>query len=382
MPYMTSPQNLAMAQQLRAMSPSAQPQPNGWSGKIGASLGNNSNMLIGLGLGLLDKRQNNQVPFSQIGQQAMGGAQLDQQQKAKNLTVDWLMRSKGLSEQDAQTAVANPVVLSSFLSPKTETQSTDDIKEFQFSKQEGFEGTFEDWMRSKRENLPQYGVSPVYGKDAEGNPAIIQLSQSGQPIQTPMPDGFNLAPGFEKVDLVTEWGILDRTGQITQRIPKDIAGAEYQQAVGAGQGAAAVSIPKVEQAADMMLRMINDVKNDPNREGTTGWQANIYQPRGGDRYSFQKKSDQLRGQAFMQAFETLKGGGAISEKEGQAATDAITRLDTSLSDEEYLSALNDLEAIINTAVDRARQRAGQTSDGLPQPPQSAMPDLYQKYGLE
>lgn len=77
--------------------------------------GNNANTLLMLGLGLLDKRQNNQVPFSQIGQQAMAGSQLDKERKQRNMTVEWLKRSKGLSDQDAQAAVVNPVILSQLL---------------------------------------------------------------------------------------------------------------------------------------------------------------------------------------------------------------------------------------------------------------------------
>lgn len=109
--------------------PSGQPQPHPWSGKVagfGNALGNNSDMLIALGLGLLDKRQNNAVPYSQIGQQAMQGSQLDQERKAKNMTVDWLVKQKGLSEEDAQAAVVNPVILSSYLSPKKNWAKLDD----------------------------------------------------------------------------------------------------------------------------------------------------------------------------------------------------------------------------------------------------------------
>lgn len=218
MPY-NSPQNLATA--ASRMSPSAQPY---WTGKIGNAIGNNSNMLIALGLGLLDKRQNNQVPFSDIGQQAMIGSQIDQQRKAKNMTVDWLVNQKGLSEAEAQAAVANPVILSSYLAPKKSSltavgadsalynedtgewmqppgggvgKPTDDIREFQLAKEQGFPGTFLDYQIKMREagraqttintgdfkippgyklldeNNPSAGVTPIPGGPAEQMPAEL-----------------------------------------------------------------------------------------------------------------------------------------------------------------------------------------------------------------
>jgi hypothetical protein len=38
--------------------------------------------------------------------------------------------------------------------------------------------------------------------------------------------------------------------------------------------------------------------------------------------------DQIGGAAFLTAFETLKGGGQITEVEGEKATNAIARLST------------------------------------------------------
>ena len=49
--------------------------------------------------------------------------------------------------------------------------------------------------------------------------------------------------------------------------------------------------------------------------------------------------DQIGGQAFLQAFESLKGGGQITEIEGTKATTALTRLtDRTISYEEAQKA--------------------------------------------
>jgi len=65
------------------------------------------------------------------------------------------------------------------------------------------------------------------------------------------------------------------------------------------------------------------------------------------------KIDQLQGQAFLRAFESLKGGGQITEREGIAATKAIARLDRKQGTEEYKKSLIELKAI----MDRGRRRA-------------------------
>ncbi|KAF1698362.1 hypothetical protein CSC62_05490 [Pseudoxanthomonas jiangsuensis] len=70
------------------------------------------------------------------------------------------------------------------------------------------------------------------------------------------------------------------------------------------------------------------------------------------------RADQIAGQAFLAAFNQLKGGGAITEREGAAATAAMARLDRSQSEEDYRRALTDLRDAITPAIARARQQAG------------------------
>ena len=59
------------------------------------------------------------------------------------------------------------------------------------------------------------------------------------------------------------------------------------------------------------------------------------------------------GQAFLQAFQSLKGGGAITEKEGEKATAAMARLQRSQSTKDYKDALGELRGILQSAKDRA-----------------------------
>ena len=78
---------------------------------------------------------------------------------------------------------------------------------------------------------------------------------------------------------------------------------------------------------------------------------------------------QIQGQAFLDAFERLRGGGAITQIEGEKATAAKARLDRAQSIEAITSALNDLEGIFLNAQQRAYQKA----TGQPQGQNAAQP---------
>ena len=69
--------------------------------------------------------------------------------------------------------------------------------------------------------------------------------------------------------------------------------------------------------------------------------------------------DQIKGQQFLQAFENLKGGGQISEKEGEAATKALSALNENISEKELIKNIGILKSTIEKAKYRAEVRASQ-----------------------
>ena len=101
------------------------------------------------------------------------------------------------------------------------------------------------------------------------------------------------------------------------------------------------------------ITLIDDIYNDPALPGVTGMfqgRAPALSQEGTD---LVEKIDQLKGKAFLQAFETLKGGGQITEREGLAATKAIARLERKQSPEAYKKSLMALRSV----VERVRARA-------------------------
>jgi hypothetical protein len=79
---------------------------------------------------------------------------------------------------------------------------------------------------------------------------------------------------------------------------------------------------------------------------------------GSDTASFEVRQKQIEGKAFLEAFQTLKGGGAITEKEGEKGTAAIMRMNKASNEKEYTAAARELQTVLRTGMDRARAKAG------------------------
>ena len=79
---------------------------------------------------------------------------------------------------------------------------------------------------------------------------------------------------------------------------------------------------------------------------------------GTDAAGFQALYDQVTGGAFLQAYETLKGTGQITEVEGKKATAAITRMNLAQNEKEFVAAAREFQSAIRSGVKNARAKAG------------------------
>ncbi|HXF89522.1 MAG TPA: N-acetylmuramoyl-L-alanine amidase [Xanthobacteraceae bacterium] len=145
---------------------------------------------------------------------------------------------------------------------------------------------------------------------------------------------------------------------------------EAAQAAGKAQGEAQGNLPRAIGNAENALRTIEQVAMHRYLPQQTGWTSYLpsISPAAA---SFNAALAQLKGQAFLAAFQELKGGGHITEIEGQKATEAIARLDTTQSEDDFLRAVDDLETVVRSGLARAYIAAGREppKDILtPQPP--------------
>jgi len=80
---------------------------------------------------------------------------------------------------------------------------------------------------------------------------------------------------------------------------------------------------------------------------------------GSNAKNFEIRHNEIMSQSFLEAFETLKGGGAISEKEGIKATAAKNRMDLAQSPEEYMTAAREFQGYLKRGIANAERRAAQ-----------------------
>jgi hypothetical protein len=76
---------------------------------------------------------------------------------------------------------------------------------------------------------------------------------------------------------------------------------------------------------------------------------------------FDARFKQVQGQAFLQAYETLRGGGHITEAEGTKGTAAINRMGLAQSEREFITAARELQEVVEAGIKRARGRLNAAS---------------------
>lgn len=144
------------------------------------------------------------------------------------------------------------------------------------------------------------------------------------------------------------------------------APTDAKAAMAATEGA--IDLPSAQRTAQNALDVIGQIRTHPGRDKRLGMWATVPAIPGTPGKDFDELVGQAKGQVFLQAFESLKGAGQITEMEGKAATAASARLNQAQTPEGFNNALDDLEKIIQSGVKRAEQRAGSHGGPPPAPP--------------
>jgi hypothetical protein len=143
----------------------------------------------------------------------------------------------------------------------------------------------------------------------------------------------------------------------TPQIAQDIAAGRAR---GAVQGETAGNLPNIEFKAQTALDTLDALEKSPGFNNIFGLASVVPIIPGTEQANTYALWEQTQGQAFLSAYETLKGGGQITEIEGQKATAAITSLaQRKQKPAAARKAITTLRGIIKTGLDRAKQKAGQ-----------------------
>jgi len=165
---------------------------------------------------------------------------------------------------------------------------------------------------------------------------------------------FNLSHG-----LALQKAAMDYSPEFQAQKAGEIA-ASKAQALNKVQ--ATSDLPKVIQQGEQTIGLVDDLLNHPGFKVSVGKTAPIgsamsFVP-GTDAASFDIALKQLKGKQFLEAFESLKGGGQITQIEGEKATQAMSRMEKANTEQEFIKASREFQDIIRTGINRAKTKAG------------------------
>jgi hypothetical protein len=174
--------------------------------------------------------------------------------------------------------------------------------------------------------------------------------------------------------------------------PVLVAGKDGPKVPSRPLGTPSATVQKEQEGADKIPGAVGEMKNTvklvrellahPGFSSTVG--ATL---RPGFRFipgtkeaDFVSRSEQLEGEAFLLAFETLRGAGAISEAEGLKATKAKNRMKIATSEKEYQNAAAEFIGVIERAVKNAEGRYSRVQAGKRGPGATSSPTPEQPSG--
>lgn len=192
------------------------------------------------------------------------------------------------------------------------------------------------------------GLQPVWLQDENGNPVLGQMTKDGKVIRSEIDQGLTPVSPYQK-------------SFETNR------GAKEGEAVGTAAGA----LPGVSSMAQHVAQQVESLKTDPYLDRMLGPMDSRLPNLTADAGRVQGKLDQLQGGAFLQARQMLKGGGAITDYEGQKAEAAYARLNQAQSPEDFKAALDEFNMYVQQGLAKLEAQAGQQRMGAQPGPQPA-----------
>lgn len=252
------------------------------------------------------------------------------------------------------------------IAPVQQEQATSKMREYEFARQNGYTGSFTDFMQIRSGRDPYYTVVPTTQGLMRFNAATGEMTPLGDGLTRPADD-----PGLQG----------------------DIAASKKAGALGAVSDADALStLPKVEESAAQMESILSGIANHPGKSYAVGATSMLPVVPGTDAAGFVERLKQVQGRTFLEAYQSLRGGGQITEVEGQKAEQAIARLGRAQSEEEFDQAIAELQDVVAVGLSRARRRAAQAQNRQPMSPvpgsspaqnpaDARLEALRQKYGL-
>jgi hypothetical protein len=283
--------------------------------------------------GLAERRQEQ---FAQ--QQAMA-----QEQQRLNATAEWAKTQDPEVAMMLEKGMINGSQAVQMIQQKRQAAQPGSqpalIQEYEYAKSQGFEGSIMDYQAGKARigGGVQSSLTPQWGKDTKTGKWGMGVLQS---------DG-----GFKLVDVPEGFELAGPEGVAESRA----AGTEQ----GKVRGGAAANLPQAEFQVQNVQTAVNGIINDPYLPNMTGPVNSMLPNVTGDAARFKSKVEQLKGQAFLGARQALKGGGQITDYEGQRAEAALLRAEMAQNPQDFIAAMQEFQMHMERGLEILRLQAGQ-----------------------
>lgn len=305
------------------------------------------NLMIAAGTAMANKGQGFGQTMSALSGQAQ---QQEMQRRQSNMTASWLQAQGAapeLVDMAAQGMGAQALSMWQMTKPKANAQPAS-VQEYEYAKGQGYQGSYEDWKNSptQRQNT-EYGLNPIFATDPQGNTVLYQPSKTGGVKRMEFPDGITPLGQYDKA-------FESSRGRETGKI----------------QAEAQSQIPAGSAALKDNLRLVDEILTHPSLDQAVGpIQGRFMSVTAGSR-DFDERVQQLKGKAFLSARQELKGGGQITDYEGQRAENALLRASQSKSEEDFKAAMMEFRDALIRGYQILQAKAGmggtsgQTSSGV------------------
>jgi hypothetical protein len=145
--------------------------------------------------------------------------------------------------------------------------------------------------------------------------------------------------------------------------------------IGSAASKATIDLIDAVPMAEIQTRQLDQLLNHEGLSRAVGLGIpKALQLPGTPEADFAARFEQIQGGVFLQAFNSLRGGGQITESEGTKATAALLRAKTTQSEKEFKEAIREYIGYIKTGLERLNKKAGlRVSESSPSPTATPQP---------
>ena len=202
-------------------------------------------------------------------------------------------------------------------------------------------------------------------------PYVVSNYGNIKPVE--LPAGAQVSAGLTEVDMGTSTGLMNDQSVIVGSFPKNVGAVAGEKKFGSVEIENIIdderSAQKTVDVLGNQFDAINRILDDPESLAAVKAYVGPIQGRLPAVTPTQALGESLAknvsAKSFLRAFEQLKGGGQITEREGAAAQAAIDRLSAfTLSDDDYVAAMKEARDELRVLVDKAEAKKYAASQAL------------------